>query len=296
MLPSVTKFFKHYMLSLPDHDASVEATAVETLQNQFSGYGSTSSHVAQTLDALDLKTPLEAWDNETIKVMVSTFVTIKFPTVLALNKIDHPDADKNIAKITKAHDAQTLVLCSAISEVFLRKLAKQGFVRYEEGTEFVDTRADLIEAGEKDGGGLKEMDEKLAARVENLRDMVLFRFGSTGVVQVLARAAELLGLVPCFPVRNIHSFGSGATGEGAAGGGPVFRDCVLVKRGTTVREVARKVIGDAPLAYVEGAGGVRVSEDDVVEIDKCDVGACVVVRNRDIEANGWQILSFKIGR
>ncbi len=58
-------------------------------------------------------------------------------------------------------DPQTIVLCSAISEVFLRKLANQGFIKYTEGSEFVDTREDLIDQGEPDGGGLKEMDEKL---------------------------------------------------------------------------------------------------------------------------------------
>ncbi len=55
--------------------------------------------------------------------------------------------------------------------------------------------------------------------------MVLYRFGSTGVVQLLTRAAELLGLVPVFPVRNINTFSSGSTG-----GNAVFRDCVLVKK------------------------------------------------------------------
>ena len=164
-------------------------------------------------------------------------------------------------------DPQSIVLCSAISEVFLRKLAKQGFVRYVEGSEFVDTREDLLEMGEADGGGLKGLDEKLKTRIENLKDMVLYRFGSTGVVQVLSRAAELLGLVPVFPVRSIHGFGAGA----GAGNDKVFRDCVLVKKGTTVRECARKIMGDAPLAYVEGAGGVRVSEDEVVEVGKNDV-------------------------
>ena len=137
----------------------------------------------------------------------------------------------------------------------------------------VDTREDLLEMGEDDGGGLKEMDERLKTRIENLRDMVLFRFGSTGVVQVLSRAAELLGLVPVFPVKNIHSFGTAGTGGVQAGGGAVFRDCVLVRRGTTVGDVARKVVGDAPLAYVEGAGGVRVAEDEVVEVGKFDVSA-----------------------
>ena len=162
-------------------------------------------------------------------------------------------------------DPNSIVLCSAISEVFLRKLAKQGFIRYMEGSEFVDTRQDLIEMGEIDGGGLKELDDKLKARIENLKDMVLYRFGSTGVVQVLSRAAELLGLVPIFPVKNIHGFGA------ASGNDKVFRDCVLVKKGTTVRDCARKIMGDAPLAYVEGDGGVRVSEDEVVEVGKYDV-------------------------
>lgn len=196
---------------------------------------------------------------------MNAFIDERFPTVFALNKIDHPDADKNIAKIAKMQSAESIVLCSAISEVFLRKLVKQGYLRYIEGSEFVDTREDLIEQGDADGGGLKEMDEKLKTRIENLKDMVLYRFGSTGVVQVLSRAADLLGLVPVFPIRNIHSLGS------TSGGDAVFKDCVLVKKGTTVKECARKIMGDAPLAYVEGAGGVRVSEDEVVSVGKNDV-------------------------
>ncbi|KAL9075970.1 MAG: hypothetical protein Q9161_001364 [Pseudevernia consocians] len=258
--------------SIKRRHVAIKANPVETLQNQFSGYGSTPQTVARTLDRLRLKEPLEHWSPETISSVVNAFTDEKFPTVFALNKIDHPDADKNISKIAKMQDPQSIVLCSAISEVFLRKLAKQGFVRYLEGSEFVDTREDLLETGEADGGGLKELDEKLKTRIENLKDMVLYRFGSTGVVQVLSRAAELLGLVPIFPVRNIHGFGAGA------GSNAVFRDCVLVKKGTTVRDCARKIMGDAPLAYVEGAGGVRVSEDEIVEVGKND------------------ILSFKVGR
>ena len=68
---------------------------------------------------------------------------------------------QNISKIAKIHDAQSIVLCSAISEVFLRRLAKQGYIKYIEGSEIIDTREDLIEMGDPDGGGLKEMDEKL---------------------------------------------------------------------------------------------------------------------------------------
>ncbi|EEQ91741.2 GTP-binding protein [Blastomyces dermatitidis ER-3] len=239
---------------------------VETLQNQFSGYGSTSKIVARCLDRLDIKEPLQEWSDETVERVVVAFIDEKFPTVLALNKIDHPDADKNISKIAKVQDPQSIVLCSAISEVFLRKLAKQGYIKYVEGSDFIDTREDLIDMGDPDGGGLKEMDEKLKNRVENLKDLVLYRFGSTGVVQVLTRAAELLGLVPVFPVRNIHTF---ASGTGTVNG--VFKDCVLVNKNSTVADVARKVMGDAPVAYIEGAGGTRVSEDEIVSIGKYDV-------------------------
>lgn len=175
---------------------AIKARAADTLQAQFSGYGATSKIVARCLDRLQLKEPLETWSDGTIENVVNTFTDEKFPTVLALNKIDHPDADRNIAKIAKMHDPRRVVLCSAISEVFLRRLAKQNYIRYTEGADYLETREDLIEAGDEDGGGLKEMDSKLKTRIENLKDMVLYRFGSTGVVRVLSTAADLLGLVP----------------------------------------------------------------------------------------------------
>ncbi|KAK4985531.1 hypothetical protein LTR66_008142 [Elasticomyces elasticus] len=249
--------------SIKRRHIAIKATAVDTLQNQFSGYGSTSTVVARCLDRLALKEPLQDWSDETIERVVNAFVDEKFPTVIALNKIDHADADKNIAKIAKQQDPNTLVLCSAISEVFLRRLAKQGFVKYTEGSEFVDSRQDLIDNGDPEGGGLKEMDEKL----QKYRHLA-----NSGPRAVLSRAAELLGLVPVFPVRNIHTFSSGERESG------VFRDCVLVKKGATVGDVYRKVMGDAPLAYAETVGGVRVSEDDLVAVGKND------------------ILSFKVGR
>lgn len=257
--------------SIKRRHIAIKANAVDTLQGQFSGYGSTSSVVARCLDRIGLKDPLETWDDATISRVVNAFVDEKFPTVLALNKIDHPDADRNIAKIAKMVPPEKIVLCSAISEVFLRKLAKQGYIKYREGDEYLDTREDLIDQGQEDGGGLKELDEKLKTRIENLKDMVLYRFGSTGVVQVLSRAAELLGLVPVFPVRNVHTYGSGSGSGGGGAGGPVFRDCVLVKKGSSVGDVARKIMGDAPVAFIEGDGGRRVAEEQLVGVGKNDI-------------------------
>jgi len=38
-----------------------------------------------------------------------------------------------------------------------------------------------------------------------------------------------------------------------------------------VRDVARKVMGDVTIAYIEGVGGTRVAETDIVEVGKNDV-------------------------
>ncbi|KAL2202737.1 GTP-binding protein [Sarocladium strictum] len=252
---------------------ATKANPADTLLGQFSGYGGNPTIVQRSLDRSGIKEALEHWSDETVQLLVESFVDEKFPTVIALNKIDHPDADKNISKIAKQQDPNTIVLCSAVSEIFLRRMVKQGYIKYLEGSEFIDTREDLIEQGDPEGGGLKELDEKNRNRIENLKDMVLYRFGSTGVVQVLAKAAELLGLVPVFPVRNTTTFQSGAAESKV-----VFRDCVLIKKGSTVGDVARKVMGDAPIAFVEGVGNIRVSEDDLVAVGKND------------------ILSFKVGR
>lgn len=284
--------------SIVRRHTAVKATSVETLQGQFSGYGANSSIIARTLDRAHVKQPLQEWDAATVEKVVENFIDEKFPTVIALNKIDHPDADKNIAKIAKQHPPERLVLCSAISEVFLRRLVKQSYVRYIPGSEFVDTREDLLGTGEADGGGLKEMDEKLTTRIENLKDMVLYRFGSTGVNQVLTRAAEVLGLVPVFPVKHIGTFGSGeagASGDRSA----VFRDCVLVQKGSTVGDVFRKIMGDAPLAFTETVGGVRVAEEDEVRVGKNDVSNARTSRpliRAPAELTMTQILSFKVGR
>lgn len=61
-----------------------------------------------------------------------------------MNKIDHPDADKNITRIMRRYDQNKLVLTSALAENFLRKIAKQGFIHYVEGTDMVDTKEDLV--------------------------------------------------------------------------------------------------------------------------------------------------------
>lgn len=244
--------------SIVRRHTATKLTVADTLQTQFGGYGGNLKVTMRALARIKNLPKLEDWDDEWITRVVEAYMAERFPTVLLLNKIDHPDADKNISKIMLKYPETKCVLTSAITEVFLRKLDQQGFIKYDPGTEFVDTLEDLPDLG------LKPLDEKLASRIENVRDLVLYRFGSTGVVQVLQACQEVLGLVPVFPVRSIAQLAPG-------GLGPVLRDCVLVKAGTPVAQVARQIVGEVTIAAIEGANGLRVGEDDVVEAGKNDI-------------------------
>ena len=53
------------------------------------------------------------------------------------------------------------------------------------------------------------MDDKLKNRLEKIRDMILLRYGTTGVQDSIKRAVEQRKLIPVYPVKNIHNFTDG---------------------------------------------------------------------------------------
>lgn len=59
-------------------------------------------------------------------------------------------------------------------------------------------------------------------------------------------------------------------------------------------------MGDVPISYIEGIGGTRVSEDDIVAVGKHDVSFEYRFLSYEIQNStnhsSLQILSFKVGR
>jgi ribosome-binding ATPase len=109
--------------------------------------------------------------------------------------------------------------------------------------------------------------------------LVLYRYGGTGTLEAVRRAVDRLGMLPVYPVRSIHNFtsdtgsattssssssggggGGGGGSGGGGGGGRVFRDCVLVRQGTTVRELVAMLPGDLSTHYAgaETVGAIQV--------------------------------------
>ncbi|KAJ3394805.1 hypothetical protein HDU92_006594 [Lobulomyces angularis] len=241
-----------------------KSTISQTFQLQLSGYGTKIQLINKLVENFDNRLPLESWDDDTLRAFVDVFIKFRFPTVIALNKIDLPDADKNIDKLAKKYDPNQIVLVSALAESFLRKLQKQKFILYEEGTEFFKTFEDLEEDRINDPtiiNNLKLMDEKTRARLEKVQDLVLFRFGHTGVQDTIKKAIELLGLIPVFPVRNINNFTDDSGSRTS-----IFGDCFLIKPGTTVLEFAKMLNPEIEKTYqyAETVGGIRMGEDELL--------------------------------
>jgi len=133
---------------------------------------------------------------------------------------------------------------------FKKKLDKQGFIKYRTGADNFITHEDDPE--------LKEADEKVAQRLDKIKDM-LFRYGSTGVMDVVKIAVEKFGMIPVYPVKNVHSFICDNSGH-------VFKDCFLVRKGTTVKDFAH-ILGpefEKNFSYAELVNGLRMGEDDAI--------------------------------
>ncbi|KAJ2337477.1 hypothetical protein GGH91_005080, partial [Coemansia sp. RSA 2671] len=241
---------------------AVKASPVETLHAQLAGYGTPRDVVQRALDRLprELVGEFSRWEaGKELRRFVGAFLDERFPTIVALNKIDMADSDKNISAIMKRYHSKggalvdgvcidNIVLTSALGECFLRKMQKQRYISYETGSDDFST----------DAPGLKPLDEKAGRRLETIRDLVLFRYGSTGVQEAIVKAVDALGYIPVFPVKSLSTFG--APQQGAA-----FRDCVLVRPGTTVREFAKKLhsqVIDRGYAGAETIGGIQLGESD----------------------------------
>ncbi|GAM28183.1 hypothetical protein SAMD00019534_113590, partial [Acytostelium subglobosum LB1] len=229
---------------------TTKSLAETILHKKLSGYGTRLRLVQESLAKMGAREPIEldTWDQETVHQLVDAFLEVRFPMVLVLNKVDVSTSDANINKICMKYPDMKMVPTSALAEIFLRKMRTQSYIEYREGDDNFATN--------DTNTNLKQCDEKLLSRLDKLRDLVLFRYGSTGIQEAIKTAVELKRFLPVYPVKNLKSLSCDKAG------GSVLRDCMLVSRGTQVRELAGFIHPDLEkhYLYAEGVNGQRVSE------------------------------------
>ena len=132
------------------------------------------------------------------------------------------------------------------------------------------------------GRALHELKPKMRQRLATARDMVLFRYGGTGVWDAVQRAIDFRKPVVVYPVRSLTNLSTERSGPGKGG---VLASALLVKPETTVKQLATKLLGgdsSRAFSYAEAEDGRRMGEDDPVG----KPGDSVIIRIHDVPAVG----------
>jgi hypothetical protein len=184
----------------------------------------------------------ERWTDDDMLRFVSELRKISKPLVIAANKSDVPEAEKNIERL-RARGYLVIPTCSE-AELILRRATEKGLISYTPGDrEFKILKPDALTNGQR-----KAL-EKIKALLE--------KWGSTGVQELIDRAVvDLLNLVVVYPVDDETKLTDKK--------GNVLPDAFLVPKGTTAKEFAYRIhteLGETFIHAVDARTKRRIGED-----------------------------------
>lgn len=209
-----------------------KAQGTENMKKELAGLGITEASIDKALTA--------AYPSGDYLEFASELRRISKPAIIAANKSDRSESGSWIKKLRGT--GYPVVVTSAAYEIALRKAVEAGFISYV--------------PGEGSFKVLKRPDAKQSAALERFEGF-LKKHGSTGVQEVLNRATfELAGMIAVFPVENENRWTDKR--------GNVLPDCLLVKKGTTAKELAYAVhtdIGDKFVKAVDARKKMAVGAD-----------------------------------
>lgn len=155
--------------------------------------------------------------------LVDNFLQLRFPILLALNKVDISGAVDNLVKFQEQFSDMTMVPVSAKSECILQQKCKNGVISYQSGGSHFDFNVQQQDTCTSD---------KSEKELQDIKDSILQVFGNTGVLQALSQAVRLRSPVYAFPVSCLDTCQSinVITNDKPQ----ILRDCIVLKPGTTI--------------------------------------------------------------
>ncbi|MEM4282173.1 MAG: redox-regulated ATPase YchF [Candidatus Woesearchaeota archaeon] len=221
------------------------------LARQLSGLNVSEELVRELISKLGLD-PLSpmSWSEEVLHSLAIDLRKRTKPLLIAANKADIPESEKNIKRMVELFPDKEVVPCSAEAELALKEAAKAGLIKYLPGS------SDFEVVG--------KLNDKQAAALEFIRQNVLKKYGSTGVQQTLDDAVfKLLGYIAVFP---------GGVNKLADQFGRVLPDCFLMPKNSTALDFAFRIHTDLGKAFVR-AVDVR---------SKKTIGKDYLLKHRDV--------------
>ncbi len=249
-----------WMYSIVSRDWKKFARGVDTggaidvpgaIAQRLSGLSIRKTHVVRALEETGLgDKKLSTWTEEELRIFIRRLRSIAKPIVVVANKIDVPGAEENLRRLREAFPEIPVVPASAAAELYLRRLAKKGAIRYLPG----DPSFEVVE-----DSGLDQRSKKILEAIRSLME----KYGGTGVQQAINKAVlEILDMISVYPVDDPNKY--------TDKNGRVLPDVLLVPKGTTARELAYMIhtdLGKTFLYAINAKTKQRVGESYVLQDD-----------------------------
>jgi hypothetical protein len=203
-------------------------TLADGITKRFSGLGVKEFDVSEALkeSGLGTKKPNE-WQDSDLLLFVKKLRKKTKPLLIAANKAD---LCKDLAVVGEIKKNHHVVVCSAESELLLRKAAKAGLIKYLPG----DSTFEILNES-----GLSQQQKQALDLVK----MVLSKIKTTGIIQALNYAVfDLLKFITVYPVEDETKLSNKD--------GVVLPDARLLPAGSTAKELATTIHADLAKGFL----------------------------------------------
>lgn len=201
----------------------------KAIVKQFSGLKINESQIKHVLKKLNFKERPSLWTDEQLYQFAFELLKHTKPLIIAANKSDHENAEKNIKKIEDKFSNYLIYPCSADSELALREATKSDLIDYIPGENKFKIKGTV-------SGKQKEA-------LEKIKKNVLEKYNGSGVQEILNLAVfDLLKYIAIFP--------AGAN-KLADQYGNILPDCFLLPFGSTALDFAGKIHADFAKNFIK---------------------------------------------
>ncbi|CCW68401.1 unnamed protein product [Phytomonas sp. Hart1] len=251
------------------------------LRVMFTGYRASPSFVDDILQRIGiandtmLQDQLKTWGPRELHLLVAVFIRLRFPIVVALNKVDLPTAKGLVEEVRRRYPNENFVCMSSKIESDLLTLRKKGLVDYVSGaSDFIDRSAGISGVSKEDAERLKNTHaffqtlkskkccDEANISVSGFDAPILFSMYSTGVQDVIAEAIERCTSVHVYPVSAFQPVI------------PSLKHCLLFIPGTTTDDVFSAMVRNKIL----DGKFVRFEAFDILKGDKTPM----ILRKTDV--------------
>ena len=223
----------------------------EGISKRFTGLGINEYQVHEVLQRLSLiSKPSKDWQDSDLLNFVKELRKTTKPIIIAANKAD---LCKNLDIIQKISD--NVILCSAETELILRKASKAGIIHYESG----DDTFSIVKDSD-----ISSSQKKALELVQN----ILSKIHSTCIQKILNTAVfDLLKFIVVFPVEDESKLSNK--------NGDILPDAKLLPKDSTAKDLAEIIHADIAKGFLYAidcktkqriSGDHKLQNGDVVKI------------------------------